>query len=253
MPTVMSLENPPFTNTTLGLFGNGDADFPGYVGASSAYFSWAGLSSGAAMSMIAEWWASLNKSGAPGPGDFPTSGALFTTYPQQILQVAEQVSDFGSVSDAQNWMASQRQEHQPNTIPDYGDGVQDNPAVALIYDDTFVYRIDYGAPYSSLAYTGPYLGDVYTNIEVRQQQIIYAIAIDAAPAVDAVSVAVSLMQKLTANESGVCVVPTPLPDEGSPTPPPSLGGSLSPSPTTSQSPSGVSTSSGDTVTTPAAH
>jgi hypothetical protein len=250
MPTSMGLEGPPTTVTTLGLLGSDNADYLGFVGASRAYFQWTGLSSGEGQTDVALWWTSQNESGPPGSGDFPHSGALFSDFPKQVLQVAEQVSDFGVVSNAQNWMASQRQEHQPNTVPDYGYGVQGDPVVPTIGDDTFMYQIDNGAPYSSTPYTASYVGDVYTNIEVRQSQIVYAIAIDASPGVEAVSLGVSLIEKLIASEAGQCPLPSPLPAGSVPTPTPDIEGSPGPTPWTYQ-PSPGTTAVPGPVATPA--
>ena len=116
---------PPSTSTSLGLFGDGDNAYPGYVGNASASFYWTGLASTQAQSLIGQAWGGLNYSGTPPPGDFlPSAGGLFTTYPQQIFLVAEEVDDFGSVSNAEQWMSYQRQDNPPNSNPKFGNGVE---------------------------------------------------------------------------------------------------------------------------------
>jgi hypothetical protein len=176
-----------------GLLDNGDAAYPGYVGRSTASFQWSGFDPGP-----------VGSNGTQTSPSLPTGGELYTSTPGQVLQLSEEASDWGSVANAERWMMSQHQEHQPNDIANTRNGVEVNPTVASLGDDTLVYQIDEGAPPSSQPFTGPFVGHVYTGIEVRQGELIFAISIDSGPTLDAASLAQTLMTKLIANDAMSC-------------------------------------------------
>jgi hypothetical protein len=71
-------------------------------------------------------------------------------------------------------------------------------------DDTFIYQIDNGAPYDSTPFTGPYVGHVYTDIEVRVRDVIFAVSVDSGPTADSASFAASVVSHLMAKEKCVC-------------------------------------------------
>jgi hypothetical protein len=204
--TQMAVQNPPpSTSNSLGLFGNGDSAYPGYVGNASASFYWTGLASPNAQALIGQDWARRNYSGTPPPGDFlPSGGELYTAYPHRVFLVAEGVDNFGSVVNAEQWMRYQRQDNPQNTNPKFGNGVESDPTVAAMGDDIFVYQLDRGAPTASSEYTGVFVGDVYTDLEVRAGALIYSISVDASPGVDSVGQAVSLAQHLMSKEAASC-------------------------------------------------
>jgi hypothetical protein len=187
-----------------GLLDNGAAFYPDYVGDADAYFSWTGLLSGTPAAMVATAYAASGNKAPLQPGELPEGGPLYTTYPRQIFQVAEATSDFGSVVTAKRWMASQRMEHPPEDIANYGSGVERSPAVPSMGDDTFIYQIDSGARYDSTPFTGPYVGHVYTDIEVRVSDVIFAVSVDSGPSVDSASFAASVVSHLVAKEKSVC-------------------------------------------------
>ena len=187
-----------------GLLGNGDASYPGYVGDANAYFAWSGLLSGTPAAMVASAYAASGNKAPLGPGDLPEGGPLYTRYPHQIFQVAEATSDFGSVLTAKRWMASQRLEHPAEDVANYGSGVERSPAVPSMGDDTFIYQIDDGAPYDSTPFTGPYVGHVYTDVEVRVGGVIFAVSVDSGPSIDSASFAASVVSHLMANERSAC-------------------------------------------------
>lgn len=236
----LAVQNPPpSTSDSLGLFGNGDSAYPGYVGNASASFYWTGLASSEAQALTGEAWSGLKYSGTPPPGDFlPSSGGLYSAYPQQVFLVAEQVDNFGSVANATQWMTFQRQDNPANSNPKYGNGVESDPTVASLGDDTFVYQLDRGAPTASLNYTGAFVGDVYTDLEVRTGDLIYSISVDSSAGVDAVSTAISLVQQLMSKEASSCssdarptsVTPSAVPTDSSPT---TSVGALPPTPSAS--------------------
>ena len=51
--------------------------------------------------------------------------------------------------------------------PQYGNGVEVTPKIPVMGDDALLYQIDKGAPYDPGPYTGPFVGDIYTDIQVR--------------------------------------------------------------------------------------
>jgi hypothetical protein len=180
MPAGFTPDGP--ARTELGpLYGlHGISSYAGYVGNVSQYFRYQ-------------------------PAGSQTSsahGASSASHPAEVLQIAAEISDWGTVSNAER--GSPRATNQPNDIPDYGNGVERDPSVPMLGDDTFAYQIDYGAPYSSKAYTGPFVGHIYTNLDVRQGDITYAISMDSGPAIDSVSLTVSLMRRMLATKREVC-------------------------------------------------
>jgi hypothetical protein len=187
-----------------GLLDNGDAYYTGYVGDADAYFGWSGLLSGTPAAMVAGAYAASGNKAPLQLADLPEGGPLYTTYPHQIFQVAEATSDFGSVLTAKRWMASQRMEHPPEDIANYGSGVERSPTVPSMGDDTFIYQIDDGAPYNSTPYTGTYVGHIYTDIEVRVGGVIFAVSVDSGPSIDAASFAASVVSHLIAKEQSAC-------------------------------------------------
>jgi hypothetical protein len=71
-------------------------------------------------------------------------------------------------------------------------------------NDTFIYQIDIGAPYTSHRYDGPYIGRVDTNVQVRDGDLIYAIDILSVPDTGMAPLAISLTRALIAKEQSVC-------------------------------------------------
>jgi hypothetical protein len=183
MPTGFTPDGP--ARTELGpLYGlHGISSDAGYVGNVSQYFRYQ----------------------PSGSHTSATHGASSASDPAEVFQIAAEISDWGTVSNAER--GSPRASNQPNDIPDYGNGVERDPSVPMLGDDTFAYQIDYGAPYSSNAYTGPFVGHIYTNLDVRQGDITYAISMDTGPAIDAVSLTVSLMRRMLASNREVCRTP----------------------------------------------
>lgn len=121
-----------------------------------------------------------------------------------ISQVAEEVTDYGTVASADRWMLGQKASNQPNDIPMYGNGVEVTPKIPLLGDDALLYQIDKGAPYHSGPYTGPFVGDIYTDIQVRVGDVIYALSINSDPDAKSAALAVSLVRKLMAKETAAC-------------------------------------------------
>ncbi len=188
LPPSMRSESPASTNLgVIGPYGDlsGKAEFPGSVGDTIESYRWTGVSSG------------------PLP-DVPGGGSIHVTDPTQVFLFAEEISDWGTLSNAERWMAGQRLSNQPNTIPDYGNGVERIPPVPVMGDDAFMYQIDDGAASGHTPQTGPFVGHIYTNIEVRFGVVILALSIDAGPGANPGALAVSTMQKMIANEEAVC-------------------------------------------------
>jgi hypothetical protein len=122
----------------------------------------------------------------------------------QVSQFAEEVTDYGTVATAERWMSGQEASNQPNDIAMYGNGVERVQQTPHLGDDTLLYQIDDGAPYVSTPYTGPFVGHIYTDIQVRDGDVIYALSIDSGPAADPASLAISLARALIAKEHSVC-------------------------------------------------
>jgi hypothetical protein len=188
LPSHMKPESPASTNLgVIGPYGDltGKPDFPGSIGETNEYFQWTGVSD-----------AQLSE--APG------AGSTYVTDPTQVFQLAEEISDWGTLSNAERWMGGQRLSNQPNNIPDYGNGPERIPPVPAMGDDAFMYQIDDGAPYGHTPQIGPFVGHIYTDIEVRLGVVIFAISIDAGPDANPGALAVSTMQQMLANDQTVC-------------------------------------------------
>jgi hypothetical protein len=121
-----------------------------------------------------------------------------------LSQLAEEVTDYGTVASAERWMLGQEASNRPNDIPMYGNGVEATPKIPVMGDDALLYQIDKGAPYDSGPYTGPFVGDIYTDIQVREGDVIYALSIDSGPDANSAALTVSLVQKLMAKEKATC-------------------------------------------------
>jgi len=124
--------------------------------------------------------------------------------PKRVSQLAEEVTDYGTVASADRWMLGQRASNRPNNIPMYGNGVEVTPTIPAMGDDALLYQIDKGAPYSSIPYSGTFVGDIHTDIQVRAGDLIYALSIDSGPAANPATLAVSLVQRLIAKGRAVC-------------------------------------------------
>lgn len=121
-----------------------------------------------------------------------------------LSQLAEEVTDYGTVASAVRWMLGQEASNRPNDIPMYANGVEATPEIPAMGDEAFLYQIDKGAPYTSGPYTGPFVGDIYTDIQVREGDVIYALSIDSGPGTKSVALALSLAQQLMAKERATC-------------------------------------------------
>ncbi len=159
--------------------------YPGSVGKATEYFQWTGFSSRPIQ-------------------DVPAGGPIYDAHPTQVFQLAEEIDDWGTLANAERWMAAQRGSNQPNAIPDYGNGVERIATAPPIGDDTFLYQIDDGATYNSVPHTGPYVGHVYTNIEVRDGRLMFALSIDSGPGAGPATLAVTIIRTLIAKERAVC-------------------------------------------------
>jgi len=166
-------------------YDTGGAVYPGSIGDANEYLQWTGFSA------------------HPIEG-VPSGGTLYTTHPTQVFQLAEEIDDWGTVQNGERWMATQRQSNQFNTVPDYGDGVERIPAVPAMGGDAFMYQIDDGAAYNSTPHTGPFIGHIDTDIEVRVGVLMFALSIDSGPDADPAALAVSIMRSLMAKERTVC-------------------------------------------------
>jgi hypothetical protein len=122
----------------------------------------------------------------------------------QVSQFAEDVTDYGTVANAERWMTGQRASNQPNDIAMYGNGVERVPQTPPLGDESLLYQIDDGAPDNSSAYFGPFVGHIYTDIQVRDAAVIYALSIDSGPAAEPALLAVSLVRALIAKEHAAC-------------------------------------------------
>jgi hypothetical protein len=137
-------------------------------------------------------------------GSSAPTGPTAVTQPAHIVQVAEEIVDFGTVVIAQRWMNEQKANNRPNDVPMYANGVERNPGVPALGGDTLMYQLDQGAPYKPVPYDGPYIGTVYTDIQVRDGDLIYAISFISVPDIGVASLAVSVMRALIAKERSVC-------------------------------------------------
>jgi hypothetical protein len=126
------------------------------------------------------------------------------TLSAQVRQLGEQIEDYGSAASAERWMSQDRASNQPNDVAMFGNGVERNPPLPSLGDDTFVTQIDVGAPYTSTPYLGPYVGHIHTNVEVRDGELIFAVSVDSDASGDPVTLAVSVVRKLLAKEHTNC-------------------------------------------------
>jgi hypothetical protein len=101
-------------------------------------------------------------------------------------------------------MAAQRESNQPNAIPDFGNGVERIAKPPALGDDTLLYQIDDGATDNSAPHTGPYVGHIYTSLEVRDGYLMFAVSLDSGPAAGAATLAVTIIRSLIAKERSVC-------------------------------------------------
>jgi hypothetical protein len=151
--------------------GGGGPAYPGSIGDADAYFQWTGFTTHPV-------------------GSVPSNGPIYRTHPDQVFQLAEEIDDWGTVANAKRWMTSQR--------------VNQGDAVPSLGDDTFMFHVNEGDAKSTAPYTDSNPGDVFTDIEVRNGDTLFALSIDAGPAADPASLAVSIMRRLMANERAVC-------------------------------------------------
>lgn len=133
-----------------------------------------------------------------------SSDSLNVPPANQLSRFAEEVTDYGSTATADLWMRGQVASNRPNDIPMYGNGVERVITTPHLGDETLLYQIDDGAPYNSHAFLGPFVGHIYTDIQVRDGDLIYALSIDSGPAANPASLAISLMRSLIAKERAVC-------------------------------------------------
>lgn len=124
--------------------------------------------------------------------------------PAHIVQVAEEIVDYGTVAVAERWMSEQKANNRPNDLPMYANGVERTPEAPALGDDTLLYQLDQGAPYKPVPYDGPYIGTVDTDIQVRDGDLIYAISFISVPDTGMASLAVSVMRALVAKERSIC-------------------------------------------------
>jgi hypothetical protein len=151
--------------------GGGGPVYPGSIGDANEYFQWSGFTS------------------HPVSG-IPSSGPIYTSHPTQVFQLAEEIDNWGTVDNAKRWIASQRL-NPGDMAPSLG-------------DDTFMYHYDVGEGIDSAPYADLHPGDVYTNIEVRDGSIVFALSVDSGPEADPAALAVSIVRSLIAKERVVC-------------------------------------------------
>jgi hypothetical protein len=191
----MTVAIPPATSTVLPLDGNGAAEYPGFVGSTSEYYAWSGFQAGVPATLLQQAYTALvgDPSATPHPDFVPPTGTLFVDYPNQIFLIAESVTDYGLTSSASAWMAGTRSANIPGAATGSGAGVETTPSVTPLADDTFAYQTVASASEPS---------DTYTDIQVRDGAVIYAVSIDSGPTVQAVSIARSLVEQLMAVSAG---------------------------------------------------
>jgi hypothetical protein len=178
---------------------------PGYEGFGEAVYAWKGLVSGPAARFDTPN-ASETSGNQAHVDNLPSSGPLFTRYPTQILTISLEVDDYGSVAAAKSWLAESRQDYPVNDIPIEASGLTRYPSVPNLGDDTFAMQLDRSSAGGSGAtpYIGAFVGDVYTDIEIRDGSYVYSVGIDAPPEADAVSAATKLVGMLIAGQEAAC-------------------------------------------------
>jgi hypothetical protein len=178
---------------TLGLLGNGDANYQSFVGLSQRTFLWTGLYSGEPQELVSEAWSDLHYSGTVPVGFIPSSGALFASYPSSVFRIAEETEDFGTIAEAEKWMDVQRANNPSNTDPTSRNGVESDLTVPIVGDDTFAYQISNGPS-----------GDVLTDIQARVGTVVVSVGIDSGPQVNATASASALLLSLMSKERSTC-------------------------------------------------
>jgi hypothetical protein len=179
----------------LGLFNGGDNAYPTFVGRASTVFDWSALSTVGVRTLLNAAWKQLNYSGAAPSGFLPVSGLLYADYPTQLFRITEAVENFGSVSEAEAWMAVQRTDNAPNSNPATRNGDEVGLKVSRIGDDSFAYQITKAAG-----------GDTLTDVIVRENDLLLGISIDAGPHAPGLETASSLVGKLLTKEQTTCVI-----------------------------------------------
>jgi hypothetical protein len=194
MPQGLSLLSET-SRPTLGLYGSGDSRYPDYKGGAERIFIWSDLSSGTPQSLVQDAWAQLHNKGAAPLGFIPSSGALFTDYPDQIFQVAESSDDFGSSAEAQMWMAMQSSRSAQGGGTGPAAGQQTVLTAPTDGDQGVAYQVANGPS-----------GDVYTDMVSRFGSVVIGISIDSGPGLTggADLQARTLLRGLTQAETSVC-------------------------------------------------
>ena len=188
LPPHLTPQGPP--SRLLGVIGpyhdlSGGPVYPGSLGEVAEYFQWNGFPSHPVQ-------------------DIPADGSLYIDDPTQVFQFAEEIDDWGTLVNADRWMATQHASNHANDMPDYGNGVERIPPVPHLGDDTFMYQIDDGAAYGSTPHTGPFVGHIFTDLEVRDGDVMFALGLDTGPGADSETLAVSIMRDLIAKARAVC-------------------------------------------------
>jgi hypothetical protein len=207
MPTAMIRAEPLSYGNSQPYLGNTNP-YPGFQGFGGAEYAWTGLTSGPAASFDTPNATKSSGNQAPDLNrvdTLPSSGPLFTEYPMQIFSVALEVDDFGTVPAAQRWVAESRQSYPINDVPVHGNVVR-YPDIRNLGDESFAMQADqtYAGGPNTLPQLGPFVGDVYTAVEVREGAYIYAVGINAAPQADAVSAAAKLVQQMMSDQEAAC-------------------------------------------------
>ncbi len=207
MPVPMTRAEPLSYGPSIGYLGRTDP-YPTYKGFGEVIYAWTGLTSGPAarFDVSNASTTSGNQAHDTNPVDnLPSSGPLFTDYPMQIFDVSLEIGDFGTVPAAERWMTQSRQSDPVNDIPVQGNLVR-YITVPSLGDDTFAMQLDrsYAGGSGAMPQLGPFVGDVYTDIEVREGMYVYAASIDASPMAGAVTAAVRLLQLMTTREPAAC-------------------------------------------------
>lgn len=208
MPVTVIRAEPLSYGSSISYQGRTNPD-SGYKGFGEVVYAWQGLVNGPAAQFDTPNASkdSGNQAHNTNPVDtMPFSGPLFTEYPTQILAISLEVDDFGSVVAARSWMAEGRQSYPVNDIRIEGSGLTRYPSIPNLGDDTFAMQLDRASPGGSgiTPYRGPLVGDVYTDIEVRDGSYVYSVGIQAAPQADAVRAATKLVGLMIVRQRAAC-------------------------------------------------
>ncbi|HEY6470011.1 MAG TPA: hypothetical protein VI434_09600 [Candidatus Dormibacteraeota bacterium] len=203
----MTRAEPLSYGPSIGYLGNTDP-YPTDKGFGEVIYAWTGLTNGPAarFDMPSTSTTSGNQARDTNPVDnLPSSGPLFTDYPAQIFDVSLEIDDFGTGPAAERWMTQSRQSNRANDVPIRGNLVR-YVTVPNLGDDTFATQHDrsYAGGSGESPQLGPFVGDVYTDIQIRDGMYVYAVSIDAAPKADAVSAAMRLLRLMTTREPASC-------------------------------------------------